>query len=239
MSEESESEVASEILQHPSVRTRQAVEPASGGAAPLALEGEVQPVAEPDLPSPVLERLHALVRKGYRPEIGADTSTDIVLLRHVGRAPDLILHSDGMVEGYDGRRPLYKRNVDAPPAFAAGDLREQLRFMRFVDSIPRATLRDRTRRFRQRYVYLPLVLAFLLAINLAFTAIIMDGDSSPPPTRAELIEQEAQVRAIQAEAGREAAEAGAAQSGATASPAEKAEPAQPAATAPSPAPKPE
>ena len=230
MSDESESEVASEILEHPSVRARQAVQAAPAEAPPPVLEGEVQP-AEENLPSPVLERLHALVRKGYRPEIGADTATDIIVLRHVGRAPDLVLHSDGTVEGYDGRRPLYKRNIDAPPPFAAGDIREQLRFMRFVDSVPRATLRDRTRRFRQRYVYFPLVVAILLAIHLAFTAIILDGDSSPPPTQAEQI---AEARAGQAEAAEQAAEAGAAQSGAA--PAEKAEPAKPAAadqTAPS------
>src|SRR5687768_8813374 len=119
MSEESESEVASEILEHPAARARQSIESAPAEAAPLALEGEVQE-AEPETPAPVLERLHALVRKGYRPEIGADTATDIIVLRHVGRAPDLVLHGDGTVEGFDGRRPLYKRNVDAPPAFAAG-----------------------------------------------------------------------------------------------------------------------
>ena len=209
MSEESESEVASEILEHPAARARQALDSAPVEPAPPVLEGEVQ-AAGPEMPPPVLERLHALVRKGYKPEIGADTATDIIVLRHVGRAPDLILHSDGMVEGYDGRRPLYKRNVDAPPAFAAGDIREQLRFMRFIDSIPRATLRDRTRRFRQRYVYFPLVVAILLAIHLAFTAIVLDGDSSPTPTQTEQAEQEAQVRAIRAEAARQASEARAA-----------------------------
>lgn len=232
MSDESESEVASEILEHPSVRARRSVEPASAEPAPPILQGEVQP-AEEALASPVLERLHALVRKGYRPEIGADTATDLIVLRHVGRAPDLVLHSDGTVEGYDGRRPLYKRNIDAPAPFAAGDLREQLRFMRFVDSIPRATLRDRTRRFRQRYVYFPLVVAILLAIHLAFTAIILDGDSSPPPTQAEQI---AEARAEQAEAAEQAAEAGAAQSRAAPGPAGKAE-APAAAQTGSPAPK--
>jgi hypothetical protein len=220
MSEESESEVASEILEHPSVRARRPVAPAPVEAAPPILEGELQN-SEPDPPSPVLERLHALVRKGYRPEMGSDTATDIVVLRHVGRAPDLILHSDGTVEGYDGRRPLYKRHIDAPAPFAAGDLREQLRFMRFIDSIPRATLRDRTRRFRQRYVYFPAVVAVLLAIHLAFTAIIMDGDSSSPPP----------APAGQAEAAWQKAEAGTAPSGAAPGPAEKAEGAPPPAVA--------
>ena len=190
--------MASEILEHPMAKGRQTVEPQARQVAPPVLEGEVQE-AEPEQPSPVLERLHALVRKGYRPEIGSDTATDVVVLRHVGRAPDLVLHTDGTVEGHDGRRPLYKRHVDAPPAFGA-DLREQLRFMRFVDSIPRATLRDRTRRFRQRYIYFPLVVAVLLAIHLAFTALILDGEPDqmpPPPTQ---VEQEAQVSAIQAEA---------------------------------------
>src|SRR5688572_22314968 len=218
MSEESENEVASEILEHPSVRVRQSVEPAPVEATPPVLQGEVQD-SEPDPPSPVLERLHALVRKGYRPEIGSDTATDIIVLRHVGRAPDLVLHSDGTVEGFDGRRPLYKRHVDAPPAFAPGDVREQLRFMRFIDSIPRASLRDRTRRFRQRYVYFPLVVAILLAIHLAFTAIILDDGPSQPSTPAAQAEQEAQVRAIQAEAARQAGEAGAAGSEAAAPPA--------------------
>jgi hypothetical protein len=225
MSEESEIEVASEILEHPSVRARQAMERTPSEPAPPILQGEVQP-AEDALPSPVLERLHALVRKGYRPEIGADTATDIVVLRHVGRAPDLVLHSDGTVEGYDGRRPLYKRNIDAPAPFAVGDLREQLRFMRFIDSVPRASLRDRTRRFRQRYVYFPLVVAILLGIHLAFTAIILDGDDSPQPTQAEQI---AEARAEQAEAAEQAAQAGAAQSKAAPAPAAKAEPARPVA----------
>lgn len=198
--------MASEILEHPAARARQALDPAHVQPAPPALEGEVQP-AEEILPSPVLERLHALVRKGYMPEIGADTATDMIVLRHVGRAPDLVLHNDGTVEGYDGRRPLYKRNIDAPPPFAAGDIREQLRFMRFVDSVPRATLRDRTRRFRQRYVYFPLVVAILLAIHLAFTAIILDGESDGRQTAAEQAAQEEQVRAIQAEAARQASAA--------------------------------
>lgn len=220
MSEESENEVASEILEHPAARARQSIEPAQAEAVPQLLEGEVQE-AEPETPPPVLERLHALVRKGYRPEIGSDTATDIIVLRHVGRAPDLVLRGDGTVEGFDGRRPLYKRNIDAPAPFAAGDLREQLRFMRFLDSIPRATLRDRTRRFRQRYIYFPAVVAILLAIHLAFTAIILDDDPPRRQTAAEQAEQQAQVKAIQAEAERQASQAGAAGSGQAAPPAGK------------------
>jgi hypothetical protein len=156
--------VGSEILERPIQ--------AGTGARPIELVGET-------LHTPALERLHALVRKGYAPEIGTDTATDVVILRHVGRAPDLVLHSDGVVEGFEGRRPRYKKDIDAPPPFAAGQLSEQLRFMKFLDSVPRASLRDRTRRWRQKYIYFPIVVAILLAIHLAFTALILDDEGDP------------------------------------------------------------
>lgn len=140
----------------------------------LVLTPEALPAASaPAPPPPSLERLHALVRKGYRPEIGTGTATDMIVLRHVGRAPDLVLHADGTVEGHGGRVPRFKKDVDPPPAFATS-LAEQLRFLKFLDSVPRATLWDRTRRFRHKYVYLPIAFAILVALNLAVTAIVMD-----------------------------------------------------------------
>lgn len=155
----------------------------AGKAARSAARVEV---LEPEPPTPVLERLHALVRKGYKPVIGTDTETDVVVLRHIGRAPDLLLHSDGRVEPLGGRVPRHKSRVEAPIAFAPDRISEQLRFMKFLDSVPKPSLRDRTRRFRHRYVYLPLVFAVLLAIHLAFTVIIFEDDDpqavpvSPP-----------------------------------------------------------
>jgi hypothetical protein len=191
--------MASEILDHPA-RGRHAPAVLEGETLPPVLRGEVQePERAQDEESPVLERLHALVRKGYRAEIGAYTETDIIVLRHAGRAPDLILHSNGQVEGWEGRRPRYKRDVEPPPVFAANKLSEQLRFMKFLDSVPRATFRDRTRRWRQKYVYFPLVMAILLGINLAFTAIILDDSDAPPPAE---VSQAAAARAAQADAAR-------------------------------------
>lgn len=141
----------------------------------LVLMPEALPATpEPAPPPPAIERLHALVRKGYRPEIGTGTATGMIVLRHLGRAPDLVLHADGTVEGHGGRVPRFKKDVEPPPAFATS-LAEQLRFMKFLDSVPRATLWDRTRRFRHKYVYLPVAFAILVAINLAVTAIVMDG----------------------------------------------------------------
>ena len=142
---------------------------------PLVLMPEALPApAEPAPPPPALERLHALVRKGYRPEIGTGTATEMIVLRHLGRAPDLVLHADGMVEGHGGRVPRFKKDVEPPPAFATS-LAEQLRFMKFLDSVPRATLWDRTRRFRHKYVYLPIAFAILVAINLFITTTVMSG----------------------------------------------------------------
>lgn len=165
----------------------------SGTGDPLVLTPEALPApAGPVPPPPALERLHALVRKGYRPEIGTGTATETIVLRHLGRAPDLVLHADGTVEGHGGRVPRFKRDVEPPPAFATS-LAEQLRFMKFLDSVPKASLWDRTRRFRQKYVYLPVAFAILVAINLVFTALIMDDDSPPPPPAAEQTEAAAKV----------------------------------------------
>jgi hypothetical protein len=128
-----------------------------------------------DPASPVLERLHALVRKGYKPEIGKDTDTDLIVLRHLGKAPDLVLRSNGIVEPYSGRWPRHKRSIQPPLPFRPGEVAEQLRFMRFLETIPKASLRDRTRSFRHKYIYFPLVFAILLAIHLTFTVMILES----------------------------------------------------------------
>jgi hypothetical protein len=120
------------------------------------------------------ERLHALVRKGYAPEFGAEGAGGTIPLRHLAKAPDLLLHSDGRLEGLPGRVPRYKRKVDAPsiPALREAD---QIEFLKFLDAVPKARLRDRTRRWRTRWVYLPASLIGLWAISLTLTALIVDG----------------------------------------------------------------
>jgi hypothetical protein len=156
-------EMGSEILERRSAKE------------PVVLTPEALPAApEPGAPPPALERLHALVRKGYAPEIGTGTATETIVLRHVGRAPDLVLHADGAVDGCGGRVPRFKRDVDPPAAFGTS-LAEQLRFMRFLDSVPKASRWDRTRRFRHRYVYVPLAFAVLVAVNLFISAVILSN----------------------------------------------------------------
>jgi hypothetical protein len=123
-------------------------------------------------PSPVLDRLHALVRKGYNADIGTKTKTDVIVLRHLGKAPDLVLHPDGSIEGWDGRRPWHKKNIDAPTELAP-DKDGELRFMKFLDTVPKASLRDRTRPWRKKYVYFPVVLIVVWGICMALTALIL------------------------------------------------------------------
>jgi hypothetical protein len=133
------------------------------------------PAAPPPAKNPVLERLHALVRRGYRAEIGKAPGSDTVLLRHLGKAHDLLLHSDGRLEPAPGRIPRHKSRVPLPVPFAPDDVAEQLRFMSYLDTLRRPSLRDRTRRLRHRFVYLPVVLAILIGLHLAFTAILIGG----------------------------------------------------------------
>lgn len=121
--------------------------------------------------SPVLERLHALVRKGYRAGIGTGTEPDVVILRHLGKAPDLILHADGRIEPLEGRRPWHKRKIESPGTIAAEGDSEQLRFMKFLETVPRATLRDRTRPWRNKYIHLPIVLILVWGFCLFLTAM--------------------------------------------------------------------
>lgn len=122
------------------------------------------------------DRLHALARKGYRPMLGTDEAGDnAIRLTHIGRTPDLILHEDGRVEPVRDRLPRHKRSLAPIDDFGAEDAEEQVRFLRFVETVPKATLRDRTRRWRTRWVYGPLFLLTLWGVSLAFTAFIVEN----------------------------------------------------------------
>lgn len=123
----------------------------------------------------VFERLHALVRKGYVAAIGTDRATDVIVLRHLGKAPDLVLRSNGVVEGFAGRRPLHKRHVEPPAPIAPGGDAEQLRFMKFLEGVPAASLRDRTRPWRHKYVYFPAVMIVLWGLCMTLTVLILEG----------------------------------------------------------------
>ena len=141
-------------------------EAGAGGGSDLAPAGAA---------SPAFERLHALVRRGYTPAIGPDAArNDVIVLRHLGKAPDLVLHVDGRIEGWEGRRPRHKRNIDAPEIGAEGDS-EHLKFMKFLDSVPKANLRERTRPWRKKYIYFPIVLIVVWFICLLITMTLINS----------------------------------------------------------------
>jgi hypothetical protein len=136
--------------------------------------GRPSAMAEP-APTPVLERLHALVRRGYTAELGSPGNADRVVLRHLGLAPDLVLHSNGDLEGLDARRPRYKRHLE-PPARIGGDTdADQLRFMRFLDTVPPTTFWHRNRPWRKKYVYLPIVLILVWCACIALTGLLVNS----------------------------------------------------------------
>ena len=125
--------------------------------------------------SRAFDRLHALVRKGYKAELGSDAAGGAIRLTHLARTPDLILHGDGTVEEVADRIPRHKRRLPALAPIPAERDADQVRFLQFVETVPRATLRDRTRRWRTKWVYGPLFIAVLWGLSLMFTALLVDG----------------------------------------------------------------
>lgn len=121
-----------------------------------------------------IDRLHALVRKGYKAEIGAVDADGTIRLRHLGRAPDLVLHGDGRLEPLAGRIPRHKRRVEHPE-MPAGEASHEVAFLRFLEGVPKASLRDRTRPFRRKYVYLPGALFAIWGVSMMLTALFVAG----------------------------------------------------------------
>lgn len=122
--------------------------------------------------SSAIERLHALARKGYRAELGAGPGESAVRLRHLGKAPDLLLRADGSVEELGGRIPRHKRLVQGPGTISAERDSDHLAFMTFLATVQRPSLRDRTRPFRRKFLYAPAAGAAFLGLCFTFTAII-------------------------------------------------------------------
>lgn len=125
--------------------------------------------------SPALERLHALARRGYKAELGAPGDPDRVVLRHLGLAPDLVLHANGDLEGLDARRPRYKRDIDPPARIGGNADADHLRFMRFLDTVPPITFWHRNRPWRKKYLYLPAVLMAVWLVCIALTVMILES----------------------------------------------------------------
>ena len=133
------------------------------------------PVFAGSASSPVLERLHALVRRGYTAHLGTSGNPDRVVLRHLGLAPDLVLHANGDLEGLDARRPRYTRDIDPPAPIGGGTDSDHLRFMRFLDTVPPITFWHRNRPWRKKYLYLPAVLIVVWLACVMLTVMLFAG----------------------------------------------------------------
>lgn len=145
-----------------------------GNVVPRQEYGRPSAAAEP-APAPVIERLHALVRRGYTAELGSPGNPDRLVLRHLGLAPDLVLHANGDLEGLDARRPRYKRHLEPPQRIGGDTDGDHLRFMRFLDTVPPATFWHRNRPWRKKYVYLPIVLILVWSACIALTGLLVNS----------------------------------------------------------------
>jgi hypothetical protein len=88
-------------------------------------------------------RLHALVRKGYRADLGATVDPRIIRLKHPrgasAGAPSLLLCPDGRLIGTDNVRPLNDRHHDPDCIYVDSEVDDRL-FQKFVNSIPAPTI---------------------------------------------------------------------------------------------------
>jgi hypothetical protein len=88
-------------------------------------------------------RLHALVRKGYRADLGVQSDTDFIRLEHprgtVAGAPSLVLHPDGLIHGIDNTLPLNTGGGD-PDCIYANDKADWEMFNSFVKGLPEPTV---------------------------------------------------------------------------------------------------
>lgn len=87
-------------------------------------------------------RLHALVRKGYRADLGVQSDTGFIRLEHprgaAAGAPSLVLHSDGLIHGIDNVQALNSREGD-PDCIYASDEADWELFQSFVKGVPEPT----------------------------------------------------------------------------------------------------
>lgn len=108
-------------------------------------------------------RLHALVQRGYRPDLGTKDDTNLIRLEHprgpAAGAPSLLLCSDGDLMGIDNDRPLNTGEGDPDCIYADSGSDWQA----FVDSVPALTAWE-VLKFTARDIKEWLVLHFILGV---------------------------------------------------------------------------
>ncbi len=88
-------------------------------------------------------RLHALIHKGYQPDLGVQSDTGFIGLKHprgaAAGAPCLVLHPDGLIRGVDNTKALNSREGDPDCIYASDEADWQL-FNYFLEKVPQATI---------------------------------------------------------------------------------------------------
>jgi hypothetical protein len=88
-------------------------------------------------------RLHALVQKGYRADLGVKDSPGLIRLEHPGGAsigaPSLLLRPDGIIIASDNLLPLNKGDGEPDWIYVDSEV-DWLNFQKFLSGIPQPTV---------------------------------------------------------------------------------------------------
>ena len=124
-------------------------------------------VGRVDIGEVVVERLHALVERGYRPELGFPGS-GAVSLKHPGKAPPVTLWADGQL-------------LDAFPTFVKDDIdriiiepEDKEGFERFLSRIPALTLPQKIAQTSLSDGIFIVIVGMLFLIFIWISEIILD-----------------------------------------------------------------
>lgn len=127
----------------------------------------LEPISEVEDEGLGFERLHALVRGGYVPQIGTEAVDSSIVLDHQGKGPRLRLFADGAIQVLDRRYPVHAEGDRF--RIRADDEANYRRLALLVESKPR----KRATRWLKRFFLLALVLTFWMfsvALTIAITA---------------------------------------------------------------------
>lgn len=123
---------------------------------PAAIAFPNSPASPPGPNSLGFERLHALLRGGYVPQVGAGTIDSSIVLEHKGKGPKLRIFPDGRIQVMDKAFPIHTVPGRDPFSILAGDDRSFGTFARFLESVPKG----RRRRFLRKTVFLMMLAGF-------------------------------------------------------------------------------
>ena len=115
------------------------------------------------------QRLHALARGGYQPQIGSANVDSSIVLDHAGKGPRLRLFADGSLQVLDRNLPVH---ADGPDRYRirADDDHNFGKFARLVEAMPQ----KRPRRWMKRIGFLVVMLGLWgssLLLTAAFTSM--------------------------------------------------------------------